>query len=105
MNAHATTSRRRLRQSQVGAGDRSRHPPPATKLFGDAVEVVGPALERLAYCVGHLRSVVGASYASLSATNVVECLFDYVGEDAEFAKHRCTGASKVVQAPRCDPRL
>src|SRR5262252_10087400 len=58
------------------------------ELPSNLVNVVGPLLQALTDSIGHLRSVVDTSAASLVAANVIECLLDDVRQDAELAHVR-----------------
>ena len=68
----------------------------------DALDVVGPTLERGARLPLVFRSLVHSCHAHTMAAVVIEDRLDVVGLDAEFAKVGCAGSAKIMDAPRCD---
>ena len=66
----------------------SRREPPAAKLFCYLVDMIGPTLQAIANSVDHFALVINSCDARLSATNVIERLFDHVRENAKLAQHR-----------------
>jgi len=80
----------------------SRQQPTARRLFCDAVDVVGPSLQRIAHRLRVRRSIINTSNPALVATYVVKDCFNDVGLHAKLGHAGGAGAAKIVECVRCD---
>ena len=71
----------------------SRQQPTARRLFCDAVDVVGPSLQRIAHRLRVRRSIIYPSNLTFVAASVIKDCFDDVWLHAELGHAGCASAT------------